>query len=79
MGSLKYSGMEMREYLQYLGLVRYNLRVLSSAMGSNLREILDNVCYPEIFLSFPNDKEKKKIGSKENAILELEGLIYCDV
>ncbi|WOH15501.1 hypothetical protein DCAR_0935042 [Daucus carota subsp. sativus] len=28
-------------------------------MGSNLREILENVCYPEIFLSFLTDKEKK--------------------
>nr|YP_010959594.1 RNA polymerase beta subunit [Trichoglottis subviolacea]WNE91040.1 RNA polymerase beta subunit [Trichoglottis subviolacea] len=49
---------------------KISILVLSSAMGSNIREILDNVCYPEIFLSFPNDKEKKKIGSKENAILE---------
>ncbi|RZC89857.1 hypothetical protein C5167_035855 [Papaver somniferum] len=80
MGSLRCSGMEMRECLQYMGLARYNLRgfiVLSSAMGSNLREILDNVCYPEIFLSFPNDKEKKKIGSKENAILEFYQQFAC--
>lgn len=34
--------------------------VLSSAMGSNLSEIIDNVCYPEIFLSFLNEKEGKK-------------------
>ena len=34
--------------------------VLSSAMDSNLREIIENVCYPEFFLSFLNDKEKKK-------------------
>ncbi|KAF9619784.1 hypothetical protein IFM89_009306 [Coptis chinensis] len=46
-------------------------------MGSNLREIIDNVCYPEIFLSFPNDKEKKKIGSKENAILEFYQQFAC--
>lgn len=39
-------------------------------MGLNLREILDNVCYFEIFLFFLNDKEKKKIGLKENVILE---------
>ncbi|KAL2894152.1 DNA-directed RNA polymerase subunit beta [Bienertia sinuspersici] len=38
---------------------KISILVLSSAMGSNLREILDNVCYPEIFLSFLNDKEKK--------------------
>nr|QFQ36564.1 RNA polymerase beta subunit [Abelia macrotera]WBK16026.1 RNA polymerase beta subunit [Abelia macrotera var. macrotera]WBK16103.1 RNA polymerase beta subunit [Abelia macrotera var. parvifolia]WBK16335.1 RNA polymerase beta subunit [Abelia macrotera var. zabelioides]WBK16412.1 RNA polymerase beta subunit [Abelia macrotera var. zabelioides] len=49
---------------------KISILVLLSAMGSNLREILENVCYPEIFLSFLNDKEKKKIGSKENAILE---------
>ncbi|RZC81245.1 hypothetical protein C5167_043860 [Papaver somniferum] len=46
-------------------------------MGSNLREILDNVFYPEIFLSFPNDKEKKKIGSKENVILEFYQQFAC--
>nr|DBA09235.1 TPA_asm: RNA polymerase beta subunit [Corydalis lupinoides] len=49
---------------------KISILVPSSAMGSNLREILDNVCYPEIFLSFPTDKEKKTIGSKENAIVE---------
>ncbi|GFP85258.1 DNA-directed RNA polymerase subunit beta [Phtheirospermum japonicum] len=46
-------------------------------MGSNLREILDNVYYPEIFLSFLNDKERKKIGSKENAILEFYQQFAC--
>ncbi|KAJ8425421.1 hypothetical protein Cgig2_032221 [Carnegiea gigantea] len=46
-------------------------------MGSNLREILDNVCYPEIFLSFLNDKVKNKIGSKENAILEFYQKFTC--
>nr|YP_010457963.1 RNA polymerase beta subunit [Pristimera indica]UUA69501.1 RNA polymerase beta subunit [Pristimera indica] len=49
---------------------KISILVLSSAMGLNLREILENVCYPEIFLSFLNEKEKKKIGSKETAILE---------
>ena len=39
---------------------KISILVLSSAMGSNLSEILDNVFYPEIFLSFLNDKEKKK-------------------
>nr|YP_009449783.1 RNA polymerase beta subunit [Tacca leontopetaloides]ANA91311.1 RNA polymerase beta subunit [Tacca leontopetaloides] len=56
---------------------KISILVLSSAMGSNLREILDNVCYPEIFLSFPNDKEKKKIESKENAILEFYQQFAC--
>ena len=56
---------------------KISILVLSSAMGSNLRKILDNVCYPEIFLSFPNDKEKKKIGSKENAILEFYQQFAC--
>ncbi|KAB2053924.1 hypothetical protein ES319_A12G219700v1, partial [Gossypium barbadense] len=50
--------------------------VLSLAMGSNLREILENVCYPEILLSFLTDKEKK-IGSKENAILEFYQQFSC--
>ena len=39
---------------------KISILVLSSAMGLNLREILENVCYPKIFLSFLNDKEKKK-------------------
>nr|YP_010120826.1 RNA polymerase beta subunit [Iris pseudacorus]QRC77354.1 RNA polymerase beta subunit [Iris pseudacorus] len=56
---------------------KISILVLSSAMGSNLRDILDNVCYPEIFLSFSNDKEKKKIGSKENAILEFYQQFAC--
>nr|QXO04537.1 RNA polymerase beta subunit [Hetaeria anomala] len=56
---------------------KISILVLSSAMGLNIREILDNVCYPEIFLSFPNDKEKKKIGSKENAILEFYQQFFC--
>ena len=50
---------------------KISILVLSSAMGLNLREILENVCYPKIFLSFLNDKEKKKkFGSKESVILE---------
>ena len=56
---------------------KISILVLSSAMGSNLREILDNVCYPEIFLSFLNDKDKKKFGSKENAILEFYQKFAC--
>nr|YP_010998356.1 RNA polymerase beta subunit [Dracula erythrochaete]WPM86515.1 RNA polymerase beta subunit [Dracula erythrochaete]WRQ16491.1 RNA polymerase beta subunit [Dracula astuta] len=56
---------------------KISILVLSSAMGSNIREILDNVCYPEIFLSFPNEKDKKKIGSKENAILEFYQQFAC--
>nr|YP_010516283.1 RNA polymerase beta subunit [Striga asiatica]UXL88443.1 RNA polymerase beta subunit [Striga asiatica] len=56
---------------------KISILVLSSAMGSNLREILANVYYPEIFLSFLNDKERKKIGSKENAILEFYQQFAC--
>nr|QJS34844.1 DNA-directed RNA polymerase beta subunit [Erythronium japonicum] len=56
---------------------KISILVLSSAMGSNLKEILDNVCYPEILLSFLNDKEKKKLGSKENAILEFYQQFAC--
>nr|YP_010475204.1 RNA polymerase beta subunit [Corydalis elata]UVH69491.1 RNA polymerase beta subunit [Corydalis elata] len=56
---------------------KISILVPSSAMGLNLKEILDNVCYPEIFLSFPNDKEKKTIGSKENAILEFYQQFAC--
>nr|YP_010214732.1 RNA polymerase beta subunit [Nuytsia floribunda]UBN08652.1 RNA polymerase beta subunit [Nuytsia floribunda] len=58
---------------------KISILVLSSAMGSDLRKILENVCYPEIFLSFLNlnEKEKKKIGSKENAILEFYQQFFC--
>ncbi|KAK6769875.1 hypothetical protein RDI58_030474 [Solanum bulbocastanum] len=56
---------------------KISILVLSSAMGLNLREILENVCYPEIFLSFLNDKERKKIGSKENSILEFYQQFAC--
>uniref|UniRef100_UPI0030FEB8F1 RNA polymerase beta subunit n=1 Tax=Zippelia begoniifolia TaxID=126646 RepID=UPI0030FEB8F1 len=56
---------------------KISILVSSSAMGSNLREILENVRYPEIFLSFLNEKEKKKIGSRENAILEFYQQFAC--
>nr|YP_009678622.1 RNA polymerase beta subunit [Parnassia trinervis]YP_010456280.1 RNA polymerase beta subunit [Parnassia filchneri]QDI95266.1 RNA polymerase beta subunit [Parnassia trinervis]QXT43459.1 RNA polymerase beta subunit [Parnassia trinervis]UUA65753.1 RNA polymerase beta subunit [Parnassia trinervis]UUA65843.1 RNA polymerase beta subunit [Parnassia trinervis]UUA66653.1 RNA polymerase beta subunit [Parnassia filchneri] len=56
---------------------KISILVLSSAMGLNLREILENVCYPEIFLSFLTEKEKKKIGSKETAILEFYQQFTC--
>nr|YP_009477038.1 RNA polymerase beta subunit [Adenocalymma nodosum]AVM81568.1 RNA polymerase beta subunit [Adenocalymma nodosum] len=56
---------------------KISILVLSSAMGSNLREILDNVYYPEIFLSFLTDEERKKIESKENAILEFYREFAC--
>ncbi|PHT59674.1 DNA-directed RNA polymerase subunit beta [Capsicum baccatum] len=56
---------------------KISILVLSSAMGLNLREILENVCYPEIFLSFLSNKERKKIGSKENAILEFYQQFAC--
>nr|YP_010320105.1 RNA polymerase beta subunit [Parnassia nubicola]UJJ82799.1 RNA polymerase beta subunit [Parnassia nubicola]UUA66383.1 RNA polymerase beta subunit [Parnassia nubicola]UUA66473.1 RNA polymerase beta subunit [Parnassia nubicola]UUA66563.1 RNA polymerase beta subunit [Parnassia nubicola] len=56
---------------------KISILVLSSAMGLNLREILENVCYPEIFLSFLAEKEKKKIGSKETAILEFYQQFTC--
>nr|AKF43109.1 RNA polymerase beta subunit [Pelargonium tetragonum] len=53
---------------------KISILVLSSAMGSNLKEILENVCYPEIFLSFLNAKANKKANknfwSKEDAIVE---------
>nr|YP_009670962.1 RNA polymerase beta subunit [Passiflora arbelaezii]QCX30239.1 RNA polymerase beta subunit [Passiflora arbelaezii] len=56
---------------------KISILVLSSAMGLNLKEILENVCYPEIFLSFLNNKEKNQIGSKENAILEFYQQFTC--
>nr|AKZ30113.1 RNA polymerase beta subunit [Goodenia rosea] len=56
---------------------KISILVLLSAMGLNLREILENVCYPEIFLSFLNNKANKNIGSKENAILEFYQQFAC--
>nr|YP_010954144.1 RNA polymerase beta subunit [Hydrobryum floribundum]WMV01539.1 RNA polymerase beta subunit [Hydrobryum floribundum]WMV01616.1 RNA polymerase beta subunit [Hydrobryum floribundum] len=56
---------------------KISILVLLSAMGLNLREIIENVYYPEIFLSFLNDKEKKKMGSKENSILEFYQQFTC--
>src|ERR1044072_3696345 len=55
---------------------KISILVLSAAMGSNLSEILENVCYPEIFLSFLNEEEEK-IVSKENAILEFYRQFAC--
>nr|YP_009299783.1 RNA polymerase beta subunit [Pelargonium quercifolium]AJB99697.1 RNA polymerase beta subunit [Pelargonium quercifolium] len=52
---------------------KISILVLLSAMGSNLKDIIENVCYPEIFLAFL-EKEKKKnknFWSKEEAVLEL--------
>nr|YP_010291112.1 RNA polymerase beta subunit [Juncus compressus]YP_010291367.1 RNA polymerase beta subunit [Juncus tenuis]ULQ66702.1 RNA polymerase beta subunit [Juncus compressus]ULQ67030.1 RNA polymerase beta subunit [Juncus tenuis] len=56
---------------------KISILVLLSAMGLNLREILDNVCYPEIFLSFPNEEEEIKISSKENAVWEFYKKFCC--
>nr|YP_010214337.1 RNA polymerase beta subunit [Loranthus kaoi]YP_010214532.1 RNA polymerase beta subunit [Loranthus odoratus]UBN07867.1 RNA polymerase beta subunit [Loranthus delavayi]UBN08192.1 RNA polymerase beta subunit [Loranthus kaoi]UBN08387.1 RNA polymerase beta subunit [Loranthus odoratus] len=58
---------------------KISILVLSSAMGSHLRQILENVCYPEIFLSFLNlnEKEKRRIGAKENATLEFYRQFFC--
>nr|YP_010534441.1 RNA polymerase beta subunit [Rhododendron thymifolium]UYA95625.1 RNA polymerase beta subunit [Rhododendron thymifolium] len=56
---------------------KISILILSSAMGSNLKEILENLCYPEIFLSFLNDNDKIEIGSKENAILEFYQQFTC--
>ncbi|GJW90538.1 RNA polymerase beta subunit [Tanacetum coccineum] len=38
---------------------KLSILVLLSAMGLNIREILENVCYPELFLSFLNDKKNR--------------------
>nr|YP_009407442.1 RNA polymerase beta subunit [Dionaea muscipula]ASA46356.1 RNA polymerase beta subunit [Dionaea muscipula]QBC71721.1 RNA polymerase beta subunit [Dionaea muscipula] len=56
---------------------KISILVLLAAMGSNLREILENVSYPEIFLSFLNEEEPEIIGSKENAILEFYQQFAC--
>nr|YP_010143321.1 RNA polymerase beta subunit [Polygala arillata]QQL04527.1 RNA polymerase beta subunit [Polygala arillata] len=56
---------------------KISILVLLSAMGSNLKEILENVLYPEILLSFLDDEEKEKIGSQENAILEFYQQFAC--
>lgn len=59
---------------------KISILILLSAMGSNLREILDNVCYPEFFLSFPKDQnetEKRKMESKEKAVLAFYTKLTC--
>nr|YP_009300108.1 RNA polymerase beta subunit [Pelargonium transvaalense]AJC00023.1 RNA polymerase beta subunit [Pelargonium transvaalense]AKF43110.1 RNA polymerase beta subunit [Pelargonium transvaalense] len=58
---------------------KISILVLSSAMGSNLSEIIENVCYPEIFLAFLEEKKKENenLGSKENAILEFYEEFVC--
>jgi DNA-directed RNA polymerase subunit beta len=55
---------------------KISILVLSSAMGLNLREILENVCYPEIFLSFLSDKEKKKNWVKGKCHFGVLSTIY---
>nr|UWV91937.1 RNA polymerase beta subunit [Enhalus acoroides] len=57
--------------------LKISILVLLLVMGSNLREILDNVCYPEFFLSLPKPKDKTKIESKENAILSFYKKVTC--
>ncbi|KAI4984133.1 hypothetical protein ZWY2020_046505, partial [Hordeum vulgare] len=47
---------------------KISILVLSSTVGLNLREILDNISYLEIFLSFSNAKDKKRIESKEKKL-----------
>nr|YP_009427814.1 RNA polymerase beta subunit [Circaeaster agrestis]ASV47690.1 RNA polymerase beta subunit [Circaeaster agrestis]QKI32449.1 RNA polymerase beta subunit [Circaeaster agrestis]QKI32619.1 RNA polymerase beta subunit [Circaeaster agrestis]QKI32789.1 RNA polymerase beta subunit [Circaeaster agrestis]QKI32874.1 RNA polymerase beta subunit [Circaeaster agrestis] len=56
---------------------KISILVLLSAMGLNLSEIIDNVCYPEIFFYFLTAKGKTKIVSKETAILELYQQLTC--
>nr|YP_009975569.1 RNA polymerase beta subunit [Sibangea similis]QNK04910.1 RNA polymerase beta subunit [Sibangea similis] len=58
---------------------KINILFLLSVMGSNLIEILENVCYPEILLSFLDDMEKKKRGggSKENVFLDFYKQFTC--
>ena len=53
---------------------KISILILLSAIGLNLKEFLENVCYPEIFLSIL-DRERDNelffnISSTENAILE---------
>nr|YP_008994387.1 RNA polymerase beta subunit [Viviania marifolia]AGV02816.1 RNA polymerase beta subunit [Viviania marifolia] len=57
---------------------KISILVLSLAMGSNFREILENVCYPEIFLSFRDENINENIfESKENAILAFYQKFAC--
>nr|YP_009239039.1 RNA polymerase beta subunit [Monsonia emarginata]AML26863.1 RNA polymerase beta subunit [Monsonia emarginata] len=56
---------------------KISILVLSSAMGSNLSEILENVRYPEILLAFLTSKKNANFWSKENAILEFYQQFVC--
>nr|QUT13119.1 RNA polymerase beta subunit [Avicennia marina] len=62
---------------------KISILVLSSAMGSNLREILDNVYYPEIFCLFGMIRREKKLDQKKmpfwsfiNNLLAKAGIRY---
>nr|YP_010410344.1 RNA polymerase beta subunit [Cycas falcata]YP_010410779.1 RNA polymerase beta subunit [Cycas edentata]YP_010411127.1 RNA polymerase beta subunit [Cycas sundaica]UCU08338.1 RNA polymerase beta subunit [Cycas glauca]UDY71815.1 RNA polymerase beta subunit [Cycas circinalis]URF35006.1 RNA polymerase beta subunit [Cycas sp. Sulawesi 11333]URF36398.1 RNA polymerase beta subunit [Cycas seemannii]URF36920.1 RNA polymerase beta subunit [Cycas rumphii] len=58
---------------------KISIPILLSAMGSNLGEILDNVCYPKIFLSLLTERQEQKeyLRSKKNAISEFYKKLYC--
>lgn len=56
---------------------KISILIRSSAIGSNLREILDNVPYPDIFLSFTDAKEKKRIESKKSYFGVLSTICLC--
>ncbi|BDD77237.1 RNA polymerase beta subunit (chloroplast) [Marchantia polymorpha subsp. ruderalis] len=57
---------------------KVSILVLLLAMGLNLQNILDSVCYPKIFLEFIKKKTKKEYpNSTEDAIVELYKHLYC--
>ncbi|KAG6540454.1 hypothetical protein Mapa_018138 [Marchantia paleacea] len=57
---------------------KVSILVLLLAMGLNLQNILDSVCYPKIFLEFKKKKTKKEYpNSTEDAIVELYKHLYC--
>ena len=58
---------------------KVSILVLLLAMGLTVKQILDSVCYPKIFLDSLREKKTKKEHpqSTEDAIVELYRQLYC--
>ena len=58
---------------------KVSILVLLLAMGLTIKQILDSVCYPKIFLDSLREKKTKKEHpqSTEDAIVELYRQLYC--
>nr|YP_009825468.1 RNA polymerase beta subunit [Botrychium lunaria]QIU83283.1 RNA polymerase beta subunit [Botrychium lunaria] len=55
---------------------KVSVLILLLAMGLDMREILNSVCYPKIFLDLPK-RQSDSIQSSEDAIVEPYRNLYC--